>query len=252
MIFRNTIAIRVDIDTFHGLRKGVPSLLAVFKELGVKATFFCVMGPDQMGRHAFRFRKKNYLKRIIKVNPFKLIKSYGISPFLYGTFLPAPMIGGGNPKYLNNITKDGHELGLHSYNHNSWADNYFSNYNHQNIANDFKSGQSAFRNIVGSKAYSFAAPNWRSDEKLFEQEEKESFKYCSDLRGFYPFFPEVKSQKFNILQIPATLPCSHESIQSGMDRGNTVEYLISKLSSTTINVWTIHDWFEGMYRKDLV
>lgn len=76
---RKIVAIRVDVDTSVGLKKGVPKLLEIFSRYDVPATFFVVMGPDTMGKHAKRFKKKNYFKRIRKVNPFKLSNLLHIS-----------------------------------------------------------------------------------------------------------------------------------------------------------------------------
>ena len=44
------IAFKVDVDTKRGLEQGVPNLLGIFKDLGIRASFFVPMGPDRTGR----------------------------------------------------------------------------------------------------------------------------------------------------------------------------------------------------------
>ena len=44
------LAIKIDVDTDRGTRIGVPNLVALFDEFGVKATFLFSLGPDNTGR----------------------------------------------------------------------------------------------------------------------------------------------------------------------------------------------------------
>src|SRR5437762_326083 len=40
------LALKVDCDTFEGTKKGIPGLLDLFQEFGIKASFFFTLGPD--------------------------------------------------------------------------------------------------------------------------------------------------------------------------------------------------------------
>jgi undecaprenyl phosphate-alpha-L-ara4FN deformylase len=241
---KRVIAVRVDVDTSVGLKKGVPKLLESFSRHGIHATFFVVMGPDTMGKHAKRFKQKGYVKRILSVNPLKLVRSYGLAPFLYGTLLPSPLIGASNPDLLRNIVRAGHELGIHGYDHAEWADSYLT-FSSEDIQEEFGRAASAYREIFGSEPESFAAPNWRSRGDLFEVEDRRTLLYASDTRGYHPFVPEVDGRSYKTLQIPTTLPCTHECLQQGLTTKETGAHLLSELHEG-INVWTIHDWYEGL------
>ncbi len=42
-MLEKTVALRVDVDTSRGLKKGIPKLLDLFRKYSVPASFFIVM-----------------------------------------------------------------------------------------------------------------------------------------------------------------------------------------------------------------
>ena len=44
------LGLKVDVDTWQGFREGVPALLQVLGERGIKASFYVALGPDHSGR----------------------------------------------------------------------------------------------------------------------------------------------------------------------------------------------------------
>ena len=235
----------MDIDTYVGMTKGIPKLLEVFHEHSILTSFFVVMGPDTMGKHKKRFKKKGYLKRILKVNPFKLIRNFGIKPFFYGTLLKSPSIGSGNPKVLKDIIDQGHEVGIHSYNHCRWADEV-EGFSGDEIQEEYDKCCELFESIAGEPPKSSAAPNWRCNERTLEIQDKLKFLFASDVRGSYPFYPKINNKKFKTLQIPSTLPSTHECLQTGkVNKKTVIKYIVGKMNNG-INVLTIHDWFEAL------
>lgn len=251
-MFKKVIGIRVDVDTATGLKKGVPKLLKIFKQYDVSATFYIVMGPDSMGRHIFRFRKKDYIKRIIRVNPIKLISKYGIIPFFYGTIVrKPPLVAGSAPDMIKQILAAGHEIGLHSYNHANWADKH-EQFDLEHVQTEFKKANLEYKKLTGRKPLSSACPNWRCSEKILIEEDKLGFIYLSDTRGEYPFFPITSRGVMKTLQIPQTMPTFHEYLQLGIyNRANVVDGILKELNEFKLNVFTLHDWFEGMSYPDL-
>src|SRR3989338_4219784 len=114
------LALKVDVDTYDGMRDGVPNFLRLFKTLKIRASFYIPFGPDASGRAVFRiFKKKGFLKKMFRTNALKL---YGIKTMLRGTLLSSPMIGASFPDLVKQIEAEGHELGIHGYHHVEWQD----------------------------------------------------------------------------------------------------------------------------------
>ncbi|TMH26152.1 MAG: 4-deoxy-4-formamido-L-arabinose-phosphoundecaprenol deformylase, partial [Betaproteobacteria bacterium] len=44
------LALKVDVDTYRGTRRGVPRLVELLKKHGAGATFLFSLGPDHTGR----------------------------------------------------------------------------------------------------------------------------------------------------------------------------------------------------------
>lgn len=245
------ICIRVDIDTHNGLKKGIPKILDILKKYSISATFYCVMGSDTMGQHIKRFKNPEYWKRIFKINPIKFIKNYNIKSFFYGTILKGPQVVEGNEKILNEIINKGHQLGIHGYNHCEWADNIYSA-SSEWIREDIEKAYLKFHEILKFYPETFAAPNWRSNEKVFKVEEEFNFKFVSDMRGYSPFYPDVNCKKFKILQIPATLPCFHEVRQNGLNEKQIINRIIKNINENEYGIFTIHDWYEGCICSEML
>ena len=66
-------------------------LLEIFAARRIRASFFFSFGPDRSGRAVARvFTKPGFLSKMIRSRAASL---YGFPTVIYGTLLPAPMIG---------------------------------------------------------------------------------------------------------------------------------------------------------------
>src|SRR5919108_3387128 len=113
------LAIKVDVDTWIGLKEGVPNLLALFRRYAVPASFFIACGPDNSGKAIRRVFKRGFLRKMWRTNPVRI---YGLRTLVCGTFLPPPVIGQVAPERLEQVAAEGHELGIHGYDHVLWED----------------------------------------------------------------------------------------------------------------------------------
>jgi len=238
-----SLSFKVDVDTYIGLKKGVPALLELFREKGILSTFFVSFGPDNSGKTIRRvFTKKGFFKKILRTNA---ASTYGFPTLLYGTILPAPMIAESFPSILREIENDGHEVGIHGYNHVQWHD-YLDNMEYTEIEDWVKKSVDSFKNILSHLPLGFAAPGWKINNKGLLVIDSNNFLYQSNSRGVYPFFPRLGDDTFNVLEIPTTLPTLDEIMGDKNMDNNIVKYLLNKLKLNVLNVFTIHAEIEGM------
>ncbi|MBP1749814.1 MAG: arnD [Deltaproteobacteria bacterium] len=237
-----TIGVKVDVDTFVGMRNGVPVLLDIFRNHGIKASFFVPMGRDNTGRTVKRvFTRKGFLKKTSRVG---IVSTYGVKTLMYGLVLPGPHIARKNIELIRKIIKDGHELGIHGYDHVKWHDS-IKYFDEQDTRREIEKLLSAYREIVGVNARSFAAPGWMINPFALEIFNERGLVYSSDTRGISPFYPEMSGKKFPILQIPTTLPTLDEVIGIvSADEKVLVDHYIGLLTDG-LNIMTVHTELEG-------
>jgi undecaprenyl phosphate-alpha-L-ara4FN deformylase len=231
------LALKIDVDTRIGLREGVPRLLELLRRYGVRASFFVSFGPDHSGRAIRRIWRPSFLLKMLRTNPLRL---YGLKTLLSGTLLPSAPVGAGNPDQLRAIVADGHELGIHGYDHVRWQDR-LEKMTEAEIAAELEKSMSAYESVLGARPLGTAAPGWRCTPKSLAVQEKLEFSYASDVRGRAPFFPIHDGEAFKTLQIPTTLPTLDELI--GRER-RANDFLLSSLKEG-LNVHTIHAEVEG-------
>jgi undecaprenyl phosphate-alpha-L-ara4FN deformylase len=237
------VGLRIDVDTFRGTQEGVPNLLKVLAEHRVQGTFFFSVGPDNMGRHIWRLFRPEFLRKMWRTKASKL---YGWNILLKGTLWRGPLIG----KKLGHVFKatvsEGHELGLHAWDHYRWQ-THIERMTGEVIYQDLLQGFEVIRESTGISPLCSAAPSWRITEQALLEKTKLPFRYNSDCRGTSIFYPVVKGKALFQPQIPTTLPTYDEVV--GRDRvtkENYNEYLTSLMTPESLNVLTIHAEAEGI------
>lgn len=237
------LGIKIDVDTLAGLSKGVPALLKMLGERGIKASFYVSLGPDNSGRAVFRvFRQQGFLEKMLRTRAPSV---YGFPTMLYGTLLPAPMIGAAAPGVLPSLAAAGHEVGLHGYDHVRWHDRLLF-MTREEVDQEIKQAQATFADIMGAPATSFAAPGWQASETSRAALAAAGFLYASDTRGTQPFFPRFGAQVSPLLEIPTTLPTLDELL--GLSDCSVEDFfalILSRLENGTPQVLTIHAELEG-------
>ena len=231
------------MDTFRGTQEGVPNLLKVLADHRVKGTFFFSVGPDNMGRHIWRLFRPEFLRKMWRTKATKL---YGWGILLKGTFWRGPLIGKKLGHLFKAAASEGHELGLHAWDHYRWQ-THIESMGEEEIRRQLVQGVEVIQECTGTSPVCSAAPAWRITEQALLEKAKFSFRYNSDCRGSSFFYPVVKGQTLSQPQIPTTLPTFDEVLgREEVDRENYNEYLISLMREESLNVLTIHAEVEGM------
>jgi peptidoglycan/xylan/chitin deacetylase (PgdA/CDA1 family) len=231
---RNILGLKIDVDTYVGMKKGVPRLLSILDTVGLQGTFYLSFGPDSSGRAVFQLLKNPlFLKKMMRTNAGRL---YGFQTALYGTLLPSPKIALSFPDIVDDIIAAGHEVEFHAWDHRRWQDELLSQ-SYQWIEAWFEKGITAYRQIVGREPLSFGAPAWLVDNRVLEIIRRYEFTYLSCSRARNPFVCSISG----LTEIPSNLPCFEET---GVDRGvRTILNILNEEGG--VHVLPVHAEAEG-------
>jgi undecaprenyl phosphate-alpha-L-ara4FN deformylase len=237
------VGLRIDVDTFRGTQEGVPNLLKILAEHRVHGSFFFSVGPDNMGRHIWRLFRPEFLRKMLRTKASKL---YGWDILLKGTLWPGPLVGKKLGHVLKNTAHEGHEIGLHAWDHYRWQ-THIERMTEKEIYRDLLQGSEVIRDLTGSPPICSAAPSWRITEQALLEKAKLPFRYNSDCRGTSFFYPLVNGKHLSQPQIPTTLPTYDELLgQDGVTQEQYNQHLISFMKPESLNVLTIHAEVEGL------
>ena len=207
-----TYSLKVDVDTHDGMRDGVPRLLDAFGRAGVKATFFLAFGPDNSGKAIWNlFRSKGFLKKMLRTGAPKL---YGWRTALSGTLLPARLIAAKFPDIVKRISDEGHEVGVHAWDHRLWQD-HLDGLTKEQIEQQFARSFECFEKALGHRPGSVAAPAWYATATSLRVQDGLGLQYASDIRGNAFGYPELDGYRSTTLQLPTTQPCLEELLTLG-------------------------------------
>ncbi len=240
------LAIKIDVDTDRGTRIGVPNLLALFDEFGIKATFLFSLGPDNTGRAIKRIFRPGFLSKVSRTS---VVSTYGIRTLLNGILLPGPHIGRRNESVMRSARKKGHEVGIHCYDHIRWQDGLI-HMNREDVFTEFGKARKEFERIFGEQAKTAGAAGWQANNLSLEAYDDAGLLYASDARGTRPFYPRVRGAVYRTIQIPTTLPTLDELLgRPEYPEERLAEHYLSLLRPDALNVLTIHAELEGMKKQ---
>jgi len=254
MLESTRIGLKVDVDTLRGTREGVPRLMALLRKLGLDATFYFSVGPDNTGRAMRRVFRKGFAQKVARTS---VLEHYGLKTLLYGVLLPGPDIGRGAGGVMRSVHDAGFEVGLHTHDHVRWQD-YVAKATAAWTRVEFERGLEAFERVFGFLPQSHAAAGWQINAHGLALEQEYGLRYASDTRGGPPFFPVLAQGTSSCPQLPTTLPTFDEVLGvDGVDASTIADAVFRSSAaaadaqpSDDLQVFTLHAELEGMRLLD--
>ena len=237
------VVLKVDVDTHVGMRDGVPRLLQLFREHQVPATFFLSLGPDRSGRAMLQLRRPAFVRKMLRTNAPSL---YGWRTILSGTVLPARPVALAFPELVRRIEAEGHETGVHAWDHRSWQDD-LDHFKPHRIRLHYARAWDAYLRLTGHEPAGVAAPGWVANPLSLRIQDEFPFRYASDLRQAPACRLAVAGTLLRIPQIGSTGLCLEELLGIGITRPESLVHILSQqlLSAPRLAVLTLHAEVEG-------
>jgi undecaprenyl phosphate-alpha-L-ara4FN deformylase len=241
---RTFLGLKIDVDTLRGTREGVPRLLELLAKHGLRATFLFSLGPDHTGRAIRRVFRKGFVGKVRRTS---VVRHYGMRTLLYGTLLPAPDIGRRATALLRRVRGEGHETGIHCWDHIRWQDGVA-------IADagwtrrEMQRACDRYVDVFKEPPTTHGAAGWQMNVHALRLTQELGFAYCSDGRGRYPHLPVWRGELIRCPQFPTTLPTLDELIGTGnITEENVAAHLLERTRepSAAGHVFTLHAELEG-------
>lgn len=243
-----TIAIKLDVDTYRGYVEGTPRLLDLLSRRKIKISAFFSFGPDNSGKAIRRILRPGFISKMLRT---RAPSTYGIKTLLYGTFLPAPMIVRSAPDILRAASDDGHDCGVHAWDH-VYVQDELDKISEDEFATLYERASALYEEITGHAPSSYAAPGWQETASSRRAIDRLGVSYTSSSRGRSPYCPVVGEHRSSTLEIPTTLPTMDEMYGvDGADDTTIPTIWADALLPEGLNVLTIHTEMEGLSKIDV-
>lgn len=238
------LALKVDVDTYRGTKRGVPRLVELLKKHGAGATFLFSLGPDHTGRAIKRVFRHGFIGKVSRTSA---LSHYGLATLLYGTLLPGPDVGRRCAETMRSVRDAGFEVGVHAWDHVKWQDGVRAA-GPAWTERQMKLARARFEEIFGEPARVHGAAGWQMNLHALRLTQRLGFDYCSDTRGTCPFIPVWNAEIVACPQLPTTLPTLDELIGTGgLSKRNVAAHLLGLTNKAPAadQVYTLHAEMEG-------
>jgi peptidoglycan/xylan/chitin deacetylase (PgdA/CDA1 family) len=237
------LGLKIDVDTLRGTREGVPRLLEILDRHGVKATFLFSLGPDRTGRAIRRVFRKGFVGKVRRTS---VVRHYGLRTLLYGTLLPGPDIARRAAGVLRRVRGEGHETGIHCFDHVGWQD-HVASAGAEWTRREMQRACERYVDVFKEPPTTHGAAGWQMNVHALRLTQSLGFEYCSDGRGRSAHLPVWRGELIRCPQFPTTLPTLDELIGTdGITEENVAAHLLARTREGSMpQVFTLHAELEG-------
>jgi peptidoglycan/xylan/chitin deacetylase (PgdA/CDA1 family) len=242
---KTKLALRIDVDTAAGMRDGVPFMLDALERYDMYATFF-ITGKE-CGRGAFlrRWRDPHYRARYRKLGLPKLAR------FAWRSLCAGGRVMSSCPEVIQRIEQDGHELGLHGFDHGWWADHVWTA-DARELEEEMERAYLASTEVTMSTLLPWASPAWRTTEHVVKHVQKFGVQYLAEAWGREPFVTVVADGEIPLVHLPITLPGFEGLVfQDGLEPVDAIEAVLDAIGNRPSAAMCMHGYFEGILQRDL-
>jgi|GEM_PF-1044680 len=248
--FEKTIYIRFDIDTVTCMEKGVPRLLRLARDLGIKLTFFVNYGKSIDHREILLKTFGRTLKNVTGSGcKISILRKLGIKDTAR-TFLLNPCVGESRDETIHRILDEGHEVGLHGgHNHSIWQRKAHTA-SREEIESWLLHTHEKFRNRFGQPA-GFASPGGNGSPHAYQMLKDLGYQYVSDAMKVTDSIPYF--EPCGLLQIPVNgqidqVPLMEYFQAKGLPGDEIVAHAMKYTRTCEIKTFVAHPVWEG-YRE---
>lgn len=237
-------AIRIDIDTRKGLIHGVPQLLDLCERYDITASFYVPMGGEATLLDVVRYRGgPSFDQEHIEKLTFREKLRTVVQPRNFAKE---------HATILEEIAQSRHELGVHGYKHRHWT----RGLDELDIGTEIERMQTTYKDIIGTKPDTFAAPGFRTNEDVLRELDAHGIVAGSDLDGRKPFHPSIDGEVCDHVQVPITLKQNRmPPIEAWRLEGREDEQIIDRLIEAAQQDFAatyLHPAYEALQERDLL
>jgi peptidoglycan/xylan/chitin deacetylase (PgdA/CDA1 family) len=159
--------------------------------------------------------------------------------------MPGPDIGRQGVAPMQQCQAEGHECGLHAWDHVYWQDNVRARDAAWTRA-QMTRGYHRFCEVFGAPPAMHGAAGWQVNAHAFAQIDDWGMACASDGRGQAPYRLAINGRACSHVQIPTTLPTFDELIGlDGVGEESVYLPLLARTEGDTDHVFTLHAELEG-------
>lgn len=240
-MIKKAFTLRVDLESFEGIKEGLPPLLDLLKKYDMKASFYVVMGGESNFLELLKYRKK------MKSSGERSMRVWSFREKLRKIFFPRDFVKE-NIKIIERILEEGHELGMHGWKHREWTRGLEKIDPLKKIIGCKK----RYSRLFGKNPISWASPGFNTNPLVEIALEKEGIKFVSDFSG------EKVSVSRKIKNVPMTIlghqkmPIIEYLASKKMDDKEILEFMKSRIMAKKLSSFYIHGFFEARYKLKLL